>query len=111
MNYKAYLCGITVMLLATAAQAGGDYYPLQFDKVHGTVLIRRDQSGSHWQRVKPGRLPSGTYLLRTNSHSYVHVSEVYRCVDANSLVRVKSDGSDLPAFTILRGRVSAIDGK
>jgi hypothetical protein len=115
---KLYIAGIAlgvIALLATQARAGGDVYPLDIRKVHGKVEVRLDKPGSRWKLVKPGSsLPYGLYLLRTGPHSYVHLSDLGRrdqCLDAKSLIRVGVDGDAYPTLTVLRGRISAVDGK
>lgn len=93
--------------------------------IRGTVEIRSLAPGSPWRRAKPGEL-LGTYLLRTGPRSSVHLQqyavEVYRkrrpwgasprsvaCVDSNSVVRIQSNCGY--QVQLLRGRISAADGK
>jgi hypothetical protein len=61
-----------------------------------------------WRPVETGGIV-GTCLLRTGPRSSVHLVGKEWCVDPNSLIRIES-GSDF-RVVVLRGRVSAVDGK
>jgi hypothetical protein len=103
----------TIAVLAAPVRAGGGRYPLWITKIHGRVEIRSDKPGSKWHAVKPGALwfhdnETKYYLLRTSSHSYVHFSKV-RCLDSHSLIRINWDTES--SIDVLRGQMSAVDGK
>jgi len=110
MNLQ-HLLGITftsALVTLTPAHAGGRY-PMYLTKFHGDVQIRLDQPGSHWHTPKLGALDGGTYLLRTGPHSYAHLNRNFRCVDSDSLIRINFDSE--ASIKVLRGQMSAVDGK
>lgn len=92
----------------TSASAGGRY-PIYLTKVHGDVEVRLDQPGSRWAKPKLGALDGGPFLLRTGANSYAHLNRNFRCVDANSLIRINRDSE--ASIDVLRGQMSAVDGK
>ena len=97
-----------MLLVVTPADAGGRY-PMRITKVHGDVQVRLAQPGTRWQTAKLGTLEGGTYLLRTGRRSYAHLMGDFRCVDANSLLRINHDSE--ASIDVLRGQMSAVDGK
>ena len=111
MNTKRYLFGIafTAMLMAAIPAHAGGRYPLSLSEIHGDVQVRLDRPGSRWKKPKLGALMGATYLLRTGPHSYAHLSETFRCVDSNSLIRINFDSE--ASIDVLRGQMSAVDGK
>jgi hypothetical protein len=111
MKIKPSLVGIaftTMLIAATPANAGGRY-PMYLSEVHGNVEVRLDKPGSRWQKPKLGSLDGGPYLLRTGPRSYAHLNGKFRCVDANSLIRINRDSE--ASIDVLRGQMSAVDGK
>jgi hypothetical protein len=111
MKMKPSLLGIAfaaTLIAATPAIAGGRY-PMYLSEVHGDVEVRLDQPGSRWQKPKLGALMGGTYLLRTGPRSYAHLNRNFRCVDSNSLIRIHFDSE--ASIDVLRGQMSAVDGK
>jgi hypothetical protein len=117
MKPRSWLIGLglaTVLAGAAATEAGGPGMGLSM--LHGTVEIKPVGAGE-WQRAQPGEL-LGTYLVRTGPRSWAHLRDyaaedkaqaMVGCLDANSLVRVRSScGFDIE---VLRGRISAIDGR
>lgn len=100
---------IAVSLPVTAGKRGGGRYPMYLSKIYGRVEIKVEKPGSRWQPAKRGDLLGGPYLLRTGSHSYVHLYHKFRCVDANSLIRINFDSE--ASINVLKGRMSAVDGK
>ena len=111
MNANPTTFGIVIAALfmaVTSASAGGRY-PLRISKVHGEVQMRLDQPGSRWRPAKVGTLDGGPYLLRTGPHSYAHLEGNFRCLDANSLIRINRDSE--ASIDVLRGQMSAVDGK
>jgi hypothetical protein len=114
------------------AGAGGGG-PLRVSKIHGPVrLLPLDNEATHgvtvpaqrgdwkgyevkwsrlrshrWRRAAPGYL-GGTMLLKTGPHSWAHIGAGI-CVDPNSTVRIESYADY--GIRVIRGRVSAADGK
>ena len=82
---------------------------MRITNVHGDVQVRLDRPGSRWQPAKLGSLDGGPYLLRTGSGSYAHLLGDFRCLDANSLIRINHDSE--ASIDVLRGQMSAVDGK
>jgi hypothetical protein len=111
MKTKQLILGVAfaTLLMAAAPVNAGGRYPMYISEIHGDVDIRLDKQGSRWQKPKPGALMGGTYLLRTGPHSYVHLNGKFRCVDANSLIRINFDSE--ASIDVLRGQMSAVDGK
>ena len=97
-----------LLMSALSARAGGRY-PARISKVHGDVQLRLDQPGSRWHPAKVGTLDGGPYLLRTGANSYAHLFGNFRCLDANSLIRINRDSE--ASIDVLRGQMSAVDGK
>jgi hypothetical protein len=100
---------ITAMLIAAAPARAGGRYPMRITELHGNVQVRLTKGGSHWRPAKLGTLERGTYLLRTGRGSYAHLLGNFRCVDANSLVRINWDSE--ASIDVLSGQMSAVDGK
>ena len=111
--------GVAALLgLPAPTSAGGPGVGIV--SIHGTVEIKSLDRGGRWRRVKRGEL-QGTYtncLLRTGPRSWVHLrdfeapnspSSNVGCVDANSLVRIRSNCGY--RIEVLKGQVSAVDGK
>jgi hypothetical protein len=48
-------------------------------------------------------------LLRTGPRSYAHLLGNFRCLDANSLIRINHDSE--ASIDVLRGQMSVVDGK
>jgi hypothetical protein len=94
--------------MVAPASAGGRY-PMRITKVYGDVQVRLDQLGSRWQPAKLGTLDGGPYLLRTGPRSYAHLFGDFRCLDANSVIRINHDSE--ASIDVLRGQMSAVDGK
>lgn len=106
-----HLLGITfaTTLVALAPAHAGGRYPMYLTEVHGDVQIRLDQPGSRWHAPKLGALDGGPFLLRTGPHSYAHLNRTFRCVDSESLIRINFDSE--ASIDVLRGQMSAVDGK
>jgi hypothetical protein len=105
------VAGIALVLLlwpAPAVLAGGRY-PLSLTELHGDVQVRRELPGTAWQKAKLGPLEHGTYLVRTGPRAYAHISGKFRCLDADSLIRINLDSE--ASIDVLRGQISAVDGK
>ena len=99
---------IAIFLGAAPANAGGRY-PMRITAIHGDVQVRLAKPGTRWQNAGLGDLEGGTYLLRTGPRSYAHLLGDFRCVDANSLIRINHDSE--ASIDVLRGQMSAVDGK
>jgi hypothetical protein len=110
---KTKLCtlgfAIAAMLMVVTPTNAGGRYPMRITKVHGDVQVRLAVNGSRWQPAKLGTLEGVTYLLRTGPRSYAHLLGDFRCVDANSLLRINYDSE--ASIDVLRGQMSAVDGK
>ncbi len=128
MRFRGWLIGIAMaaLLLTAPTHAGGPSAAIT--RIHGDVDIRplqrgckyrrfppgaamqieRFAPGLHWRRAKLGEL-GGTFLVRTGPRSSVHLNGDLGCVDSNSLVRIDS-GCGF-AIKVLRGKVSAVDGR
>ena len=104
------LAALSVFMLvaATPAHAGGRY-PLYITKISGDVRIRTDEPGSRWRKAKLGALDGGPFLLCTGRNSYAHLHGKFRCVDSDSLIRINRDSE--ASIDVLRGQMSAVDGK
>ena len=99
---------VATMFAATPANGGGRY-PMYITKINGDVQVRLEESGSRWKKAKLGMLTGGPYLLRTGRNSYAHLGGNFRCVDAESLIRINFDSE--ASIDVLRGQMSAVDGK
>ena len=82
---------------------------MRISKVHGDVQVRLDEPGSRWVPAKIGTLDGGPFLVRTGPNSYAHLLGDFRCLDANSLIRINRDSE--ASIDVLRGQMSAVDGK
>jgi hypothetical protein len=112
MKIKQHLFGIVVVattLVATSPANAGGRYPMYLTKIHGDVQIRLAKPGSRWEKPKLGSLDGGPFLLRTGARSYAHLNGKFRCVDSNSLIRINRDSE--ASIDVLRGQMSAVDGK
>ena len=112
MKIKTNRLGIvfaTTLIIGTAPADAGGRSPMYLTKVHGDVQIRLDKPGSRWHKPKLGSLDGGPFLLRTGARSYAHLNRTFRCVDANSLIRINRDSE--ASIDVLRGQMSAVDGK
>ena len=111
MKTRQLILGVAFAALPMAAapvNAGGRY-PVYISEIHGDVQIRLAKQGSRWEKPKLGALMGGPYLLRTGPHSYAHLNDKFRCVDANSLIRINFDTE--ASIDVRRGQMSAVDGK
>ncbi len=100
---------LAVIAAPVGAGGGGGRYPMNITKVQGRVEVRLERAGNHWRTAKTGSLLGGPYLLRTGSRSYAHLFGKFRCLDANSLIRINFDSE--ASIDVLRGRMSAVDGR
>ncbi len=111
MKTRQLMFGLSFAALLTAARPvnAGGRYPMHISEIHGDVQIRLDKRGSRWEKPKLGAVMGGPFLLRTGPHSYAHLNGKFRCVDANSLIRINLDSE--ASIDVLRGQMSAVDGK
>ena len=129
MKLQVWFAGVTLILVAAAPVRAGGAGPLELRAMRGTVEIKPLQPTEYWwttpgirtwprgrQRLKIGKWQParagdlvGTFLLRTGMRSWVHLQGKSFCVDPNSLLRIES-AADY-GIQVLRGRVSAADGK
>jgi hypothetical protein len=109
MKIQRCTLSFAAMLLAVVPANAGGRYPMRITEVHGDVEVRLEQPGSRWKPAKLGSLDGGPYLLRTGPRSYAHLLGKFRCVDANSLIRINRDSE--ASIDVLRGQMSAVDGK
>src|SRR5207249_2443652 len=72
------------------------------------VQIEPFAPGRHWRKPKLGEL-TGSFLVRTGARSSMRLNGNLGCVDSNSLVRIDS-GCGF-SIKVLRGRISAVDGR
>jgi hypothetical protein len=107
-NVIGIILAALLVITATRAHAGGRY-PMVITEVRGEVQIRLNEPGSRWHKARLGVLDGGPWLLRTGPHSFAHLLRNFRCVDANSLIRINFDSE--ASIDVLRGQMSAVDGK
>jgi hypothetical protein len=115
---------LAAVIGALPASAGGGG-PLVISRISGRAEIKPLDRAEYWRdggerwkivpigprgRWRPVETAGidGTCLLRTGPRSWVHLQGRW-CVDPNSLIRIES-GSDF-RIVVLRGRVSAVDGR
>jgi hypothetical protein len=127
MRFKFWLFALVLngLIGAFPASAGGAG-PLVVSRVSGKVEVKPLDRAEYWrvggnrwkrERIGPvGRWRAletggivGTCLVRTGPRSWMRLAGKTWCVDPHSLVRVES-GADF-RIVVLRGRVSAVDGK